>query len=156
MAGLIIDYLFSSDLPVLQLDNFGILLVGDLWNWPSRIDALLNLNSSSSNNVRILGSDAYIVKRVHCYISEQDSLPARAKLTMRVAYTIATTTCESALINFNGRIFEQFNKQLNDRMNGELCNKVNCSDLNVDIECGQAQDDTISLVEVTIPDCVQK
>ena len=77
---------------------------------------------------------------------------------MRVVYQIGTRACEAAEINFLGRVLEKF-VFLNDQMNNELCATAACLDLMIKITCGNfsgINDDTVSVLEVTVPDAIQR
>ena len=86
-------------------------------------------------------------------LSEKDVLPPRAELKMKVVYKIITSFCRAAETNFLGRLREEFVK-LDTQMGRELCAQADCSDLTLNITCGPAGDDTISIVDVVIPYCV--
>lgn len=99
-----------------------------------------------------------LISSLFDHLSELYNLPPRASLLMAVSYEIGTTACLDAEIDFISRTSEAF-QDLNTRMGGELCNDTLCTDLVIKVLCGESgviPGQIVAILEVTIPDCIQR
>ena len=76
---------------------------------------------------------------------------------MAVSYEIGTIACKDAEIDFIARTKKAFSN-LTNLAQGEICTDANCNDLTINVLCGQTglQDQVVAILEVTIPDCVNR